>query len=355
MARYNQRSVIQAISLLNTAQGVINSSDTGTGFQKYGSDPTPSVLPTRALIQDNAVGDGHAYPRQSKPYYFNPINIPYSMALNSDIGQRILRMWLGGALSNAAAASGAIVQTIAQKAPGAVPLFANMIDSLGGASYLFADCFVESINISQSGSQEPKLTAQFMNSGHFMPISSTSIVLANVVDMYAYLKYHGAKTRLTFSDGVTSYNFATAGTLIDVSFDGKQNVVVEQLPGDGFQDSANQCQGAISSSIFIDIQNASINAKVYMDATFALFAKWLSNTLLTSIVLTFTTCEYIGTGSVVFSEYEITIPKGEFNLQGDANANFSAYSFKIDGVIGDTSSGNLVTGRIRRNTSEVLL
>lgn len=352
MARYNQRSVIQAISAPQTV-GVVMSADTGTGFTKYPSDATPAILPTRALVADNAVGDGKAYPKQSKPYYFSPINIPYSMALNSTMGQILLRMWLGGALTNASAVNVTISQAIAQKAPGAVPMVANVIDSLGGASNLFADCFVQTISISQAGSGEPKITAQLMNSGHFTPVSGTSIVLANVVDMPAYKRYHGAKTRLTFSDGSTTYNFATVGTLIDVSFDGNQNVQVEELPGDSFQDSTKQCQGAIANNFFIDVQTASIKAKVYMDASFAIFAQWLANVVLTNIVLTFYTCEFIGTGSVQFSEYEITMAKGEFNLQGDSQNNFSAYSFTINGIIGDTTSGNLVSGRVRRDTADI--
>lgn len=353
MARFNQRSVIQAVTKLNTTQGAY--SDDGAEYEKYLSDPTPSILPSRAMVEDNAVGDGHAYPKQGKPYYFSPITIPYGVALNTTMAHRIFRDWLGGAITNAAAVTGTITQSIAQKVPGAIPLLRNYINSLGGAQYLFGDAWVQSMSIQQSGSAEPKISAQIMNNGHFAKIGDTAIDLGDIDEPAAYLKYHGAKSRITFSDGATTYNFATDHTLIDMSFEGNQNVIVDQLPGDSFQDDTKQCQGAISNSFYIDVQSASVTCKVYMDASFAIFAKWLSNTLLTSIVLSYQTCELIGTtGTALYSLYEITIPQGEFNLAGDANQNFSAYTFNIKAVIGDASSGNLVTGRIRRLTAEVL-
>src|SRR5665647_1176616 len=97
MARYTQRSVIQAVTAANTAAGVFSTADTGIGFLKYPSNPTPSILPIRTMVQDQAVGDGHAYPLQGKPYYFDSVNIAYAMALNTTMAHMLFRDFLGGA------------------------------------------------------------------------------------------------------------------------------------------------------------------------------------------------------------------------------------------------------------------
>lgn len=351
MARYNLRDVIQAISSANTTSGAISSGDTGTGFDIFPSDANGPIIPTRTPVEDNAVGDGKAYPKQSKPYYFNPISFPYSMALNSTTAHRILRLWNGGTIGNTTnTVPGTTDQLIQMKNPGAVPLVCNLVRHLGGEGYMFADCFVQTIDISQSGAGEPKISAQFMNSGLFKKLADTSFVDGSAVAMASYLKYHGTKTTLIFSDGVTTYDFASEGRLCDVSFSGNQNVVVDQLPGDGFYDSSAECNGAYSKQFFIDVQSAEMKVKVYMDASFAQFASWLPNRKLTSVTLLFKSCEVIGATTHV-SEVEIKLPVAEFNLQGDTMGNFSAYSFTIKAIEGDASTDSLAIIRLRRLTA----
>ncbi len=139
-----------------------------------------------------------------------------------------------------------------------------------------------------------------------------------------------------------------------MSFSGNQNVIVDQLPGDGFYDSTAECNGAYSKQFFIDVQSASMKVKVYMDATFAQFASWLPNRKLTSVTLLFKSCQTIGATTHV-SEVEIKFPVAQFNLQGDTTGNFSAYSFTIDAIEGDPSTGSLVIMRMRRATTTLLV
>jgi hypothetical protein len=303
---------------------------------------------------DNAVGDGKAYPKQSKPYYFNPINYPYSMALNSTMGQRVLRMWLGGTIGNTARTlPGTTDQLIQMLSPGQPPMVCNLLRKLGGEGNLFGDCYVQTVEIAQQGAGEPRITAQFNNPGHFIKLANTLIDLADVAPMDSYLKYHGAKTKLTFSDGVDSYDFASEGRLIDVTFSGNQNCVVDQLPGDGFYDPAAECNGAIAKNFFIDLQTAQMTVKVYMDNTFAQFNSWLPNRKLTSVSLVFSSCEIIGL-TTDHSEIEIKFPVAQFNLQGDQQGNFSAYSFTIEAIEGDSVTGSLAEIRLRRVTSALI-
>lgn len=354
MPRQNLRDVLQAISIENLAVNEILDGDEGDQFRIFPSDAIGPVIPTRTPVEDNAVGDGKAYPKQSKPYYFNPINYPYAMALNSTMGQRLLRMWLGGTIGDTVnVVPGTTDQVIQMKAPGAAPMVANVVRKLGGEGFLFADVWPQTIEISQSMSGEPKISAQLMNAGQFKKLADTTIDTADFDTMDAYLKYHGAKTTLIFSDGVDTYNFASESRLIDVSFTGNQNVVVDQLPGDGFYDSSAQCNGAYSKTFFIDIQSAEMKVKVYMDDTFAQFASWLPNRKLTSVTLKFTSCELIG-ATTHQSEIEIKFPVAEFNLEGDTQGNFSAYSFSIKAIEGDASTGSLVIGRVRRVTGALI-
>lgn len=353
--RFNQRDVKQAISTVNTTANALSSADTGTGFTIFPSDAIPPQIPSRTLVPDNAVGDGKAYPKQGKPYYFNPQIIPYSMALNSTMAQRILRMWQGGTIGNVTNTTpGTTDQTIQMKNPGDVPLVANIVRILGGESFLHGDCFVQSFEVTQSGSQEPRISAQFQNPGLFKKIADTSLVAANFVAMPAYYKYHGVKTSIIFTDGVNTFDFASTRRLCDVSVRGNQNVIIDQLPGDGFYDASNECYGAVSKEFNIDVQSADMTVKAYMDASFTEFASWLPNRKLTSVTLLFKTCEIIGS-TTHNSEIEIKFPVGEFNLTGDTQGNNSAYTFNITAIEGDPTTDSLVIMRLRRVTTDLIV
>lgn len=350
--RHNLRDVIQAISIENTAAGTYITGDDGDQFRKFPSDANPAILPTRNVVEDNAVGDGRAYKKQGKPYYFNPVGYPIGMALNSTTAVRTFRNWLGGTIGTTVNTTPATTDHLIQmKDPGAVPLCANILRKLGGEQNLYGDCFVQSIEISQSGANEPRFTSQWGNSGHFKKLSDTSIDVTDIDSLDAYVKMHGAKTTLTFSDGVDSYDFASEHRLLDVSFSGNQNVVVDQLPGDPFQNTSNECHGAYSSAFNIDIQDAMMKVKVFMDDSFAQFASWLPNRKLTSVKLKFASCEIVGATTHHF-EFEIQFPVAQFNLSGSQQNNFSAYEFNIEAIEGDPTTGSLVIGRIRRATAD---
>jgi hypothetical protein len=354
MARYNVRDVIQAISIENLAPNEYLVGDVGNQFRVFPGDPITPVLPTRTPVADNAVGDGRAYPKQGKPYYFNGITFPYGMALNSTMGQRMFRNWLGGPISNTVnAGPGTTDQVIQMLDPGSVPAVVNLLRKLGGEAFLYGDAFVQTIEIAQQKAGEPRISGNWGNPGHNAKLASTAIDIADIDTLDPYLKYHGAKTSLVFSDGTTTFDYASQGRLIDVRFSGNQNVVVDQLPGDGFLDPANECYGAVSKNFFIDVQSAEITGRVYMDANFSEFDSWAANKKLTSVTLLFKSCEKIGLTTHV-SEVEVKFPVGEFNLAGDQDGNFSAYSFTINAIEGDPTTGSLVIGRVRRVTGALI-
>lgn len=346
MARQNLRGVIQAVSIQNTALGEYLTD--GTDFKKFPGDQQAPVVPTRQNVEDNMVGDGRAYPKQSQPYIFDPRNMPYAGALNSTMGVRIFRDWLGGAVTpTQRAVQGTYDLAIAQKAPGVEPRMFNILRSNGGESFNHGDSYVQTIEISQSGAGEPRISGSIGNSGHFEKLSHAGIDTADIVAMASYLKAHGVKSRLTFTDGTNTYDWAGEKRLIDVTFTGNQNVIVENLPGDSFIDTANECYGSYAGSCYIDVQSAEIRAKVYMNEYFTDFDQWLANKKITSVSLVFKGCAKIGLTTDVW-ELEIKIPIAEFNLAGDTQGNFAAYNFTIRAIEGDPVTGNLVTGRVRQ-------
>lgn len=347
MARQNTRTVIQAVSLEHTTLNDLL--DDGAEFGKFYADASDPVLPTRQYTQDQMVGDGRAYDRHSQPLNNDPINYPYAGLLNSTQGVRLIRDWLGGTIDETDNTTpGTIDSLIHQLAPGEVPLLSNYLRELGGESLVHADVFVQTIEISQQGNAQPRISAGLSNSGLSKKISDTSIDTADVEDAASYLTYNYAKTRLTFSDGVNSYNFANDSRLLNVTFSGNQGVQVEFLPGDSFLNATSQCQGTYSKNVYIDVQSANIQATVYMDENFTEFDSWVANRKLTSISLFFATCEHVGTGGTHYAEIEIKIPIGEFNMTGGRQGNFSTYSFNIKAIEGDPTTGDLVQARIRQ-------
>lgn len=347
MARVNQRNVDNLISIENTTLGEYFVGDDGDQFRKFLQDAQGPIFSTRTTVPDNEVGDGSPYEKHSKPYYYDPINKPYSGALNNTIGIRILRMWMGGAATPTEnAVPGTFDYAVVQLAPGACPMLCNQIRSNGGNSLLFGDVFTQTVEISQQGSGEPRLTSQFSNGGHSIDLADTTIDLADAEDALARLKMDGKRTTFTFSDGVDTYNFVSEKRLIDLSFSGNQNVIVEQLPGDSPLDAAAECQGGFTQNIYIDVQDAMMRAKVYMDGTFAQYLSWIKNRKLTSVTAKWSTCEIIGL-TTHHGEIEVKFPIAEFTLTPDTQGNFDAYSMDIKAIEGDPVSGSLVLMRYR--------
>lgn len=348
MARHNQRKVINAISIENTAIGEYLTGDDGDQFRKFPSNVQAPPLPTRTPVPDEMIGSGSPYPQHSQPYYYDPINKPYAGILTDTFGARLLRMFLGGALTETEnALPGTSDWAIVQLAPGLPPMVCNQIRSNGGAKFLYGDVFVQTLEITQTGAGQPQVSAQFSNGGHHIAIADTTIDLADVDAMDTYLKFDGKKTKLTFSDGVDSYDFAAEKRLIDVSFTGNQNVLVEQLPGDSPLVASAECAGGFTQNLNIDVQDGMMRVKVYMDDSFAQFASWKANRKLTSVILKFSSCETIGL-TTHKAELEIKFPIAEFNLTGDTQGNFDAYSFEIRAIEGDPVSGSLILGRVRK-------
>lgn len=356
MARVNQRSAINAISIENTAIGEYL--DDGALFRKFPADPKGPFMPTRTKVPDNMVGSGSPYPKQSKPYYYNPVNEPYAGALTDTIGARILRLWNGGT-NNAVAvvgATGVSDNTVEMLDAGDAPLTVNLIRADGGARFLLGDVAVQTVEVSQDMSNEPRISATFFNGGHFATIGDTNIDTADVEAMEAYKKFDGKKTRLTFSDGVDTFDFAGEKRLISVTFTGNQNVKADQLPGDSPVDATNECRGGFTQNLSIGVQQASMRVKVFMDADFDEFASWQADRKLTSVSLVFKTCDKIGTGTPVYTELEIKFPIGEFNLEPDTQGDEQAFAFVIDAIEGDAVTGSLVKirARILGNIDETL-
>lgn len=350
--RLNQRNTINAISIENTAIGEYLTGDDGDKFVKFPADAQPPTMVSRTSVPNQMIGSGNAYDQHSKPYYYDALNKPYSGALTNTIGARIIRMFLGGPITTVD--NGNVVgtkdHTIEQLTPGSEPMVCNQIRAhkLGGPEFLFGDVYTQTLEISQQGSSQPRITASFSNGGHHAELPDTDIDKADILALANYLMFDGKKTRLTFSDGTTNYDFAADKRLIDVTFTGNQNVINEQLPGDGPIDPDNECEGGFTDNIHIDVQDAQIRVKCYLDSNFhtSEFAAWKSNKKLTSISLIFKTCEKIGSATHN-AEIELKMPIGEFMMESDSQGNFDAVTYVIKGIEGDPVTGSLVKARIR--------
>lgn len=345
MGRINQRKVINAVSIENTSIGEYL--DDGALFRKFKQEATPPVWATRTTVPDTEVGDGSAYDKHSTPYYYDPVTKQFSGALDNKYGIRVLRQWQGGAATPTTnTVPGTKDYAVVQLAPGSAPMVCNEIRGNGGSSILYGDVFRQTVEITQQGAGQPRLSCQSSNGGYVMPIADTSIDTADIEDADARLKFDGKKTTFTFSDGVDTYDFVSEKRLIDLSFSGNQNVIVEQLPGDSPLDATAECQGGYTQNIYIDVQSAMMKAKVYMKETFAEYLSWVKNRKLTSVTTKWSTCETIGS-TTHKCEIEVKFPVAEFTLTPDTQGNFDAYTMDIKAIEGDPVSGSLVLMRFR--------
>lgn len=341
MDKFNVRNVIQAITIAATA--LLEYEDDGANYEKFEGDATDPVIPTRTHTENNMVGDGKPFPKQSKPLEFDPRNIPYNGLLTTHMGIRILRMFQGGSIATTTNSLPATVDSlIHQKTSGETPLMANMLRKLGGEQLVHGDTFVQTVNITQSMKQQPRISSQLSNTGHLAKISTLGLDVADIEDIPDYLTFDGNRTRVTFTDGTNNYDLI----VLDVNFQGNQNVQVEGLPKDPYYDAAHPCYGSYAQNVMIGVQSANMTVKVYMDEDFDVFDAWLANKKLTNVKLLFQTCEIIGS-TTHHGEIEIIFPIAEFTLSGGQNKDMSAFSFNIKAIEGDSVSGDLVQVRIR--------
>lgn len=345
---FNLKSIVQAISSAPTALGEYL--DDGGDFIIYESEQSNPVLIERNNVEDNNVGTGRIFPLVSKPYEFTPRNIPIQGLLTSNMGVRILRMFQGGIVAETVNSVPATKDSlIKQKTSGTTPMLANIVRKNGGEKFLHGDAFVQTVNITQTGKEQPRYSATLQNSGHFADLDDTAIDTADFETRPSYYAYDGVNTKLTFTDGTNNYDFAGDGLLKEVGFQGNQGVIVDGGMGDPHYDEANQCLGSYSQNIKIDTQSGVITAKVNMDANFAIFAQtWLPFKKLTNVKLLFKTCEIIGS-TTHHAEIEIQFPIAELtSIVGDQNKNMSAYTLTITAKEGDNTDNSLIKIRVRQ-------
>ena len=79
---FNLRSIVQAIS--NGYTNIGEYVNDGEAFTKYESEASNPVLIGRNNVENNNVGDGRVFPKQSKPYEFTPRDIPIHGLLTSN-------------------------------------------------------------------------------------------------------------------------------------------------------------------------------------------------------------------------------------------------------------------------------
>lgn len=352
MARVNQESIIQARSSAATAIGTYL--DDGALFKKFPGKVKARDFPSRNLVEDDNVGDGNFNPQQGKPYYFEPANIPYSGILNSTVCEEIIRDFMGGVVTPTTNTTpGTIDHAIVQLVPGLAPRARNYIESNGGAAFLRGDVYVQSIGIQQQGSNQPQFTAQMSNGGHYAEIADTAIDVGDILDQDPYKFFDGKRTTLTFVIGATTYNLVNEKRLFDINFSANQNVVVEQLPGDSPIDASNECEGGYTTNCYIGKRSkdsAMMQIKFYAKDTFPEFADWKANNKVTSLILTFSSCEIIG-ATTHHEEIEIKFPVAEWNITSDVNGDFESYNVDFKAIDGDPTSKSLFLTRIRRVAS----
>lgn len=350
MPRANVRNVIQAMSLETT--DLLEVLDDGALFRKFPANISAPPVPTRQKTPDNMVGEGRPYPKKGKPMRFDPRDIAVQGALTNTVSVRLIRLALGGAVDETVNTTPNLTtdSLIHMLDAGSQPLLFNLLRDNDGLPMLHANCYVESFTIDQQGDAEPSFDARIRNNGHFKELPDTAIDDADIEPMTTYLKMHGVKTGLTFSDGALSYDFPSEGRLLGVNFQYNQNCIVEGMIGDPFVVPTNECVGAMSKNIYIDVQSAITRLTVYMDGGYDEFDAWLLDKSITSLSILFRTCEII-VGTHLF-EIEIKVPISEINLAGGLQGNFSTFTVELPAVDGDPTTGDLVQARIRHLTSQ---
>lgn len=341
-------SVKQAIAI---QASVGNPSLTETDYNEFLCNPLPPQLPRNESVTDeNMVGDGTSrVVRNVYNYYWAQRNLTISGLLNDHISGILMKGFLAGA-TTVTPLTPATVKDIStvQKSNSVSPNFFSIYRHLEGEQFIHGDLFPNAFSITQEGEAMPTFSFDLMGTGLF--VFDTPLVgwdEGQHVDAPNYEYFHGAATEFTATDGTTTYNFTTQGTLISVGIEGNNGGRVARRPGDTFHVPADRNSGAFARNAAMGKATGHVvRVKIDLGSSLPEFKAMVQRKTLTGGKVTFKGLNKV-LATVHDYEFEIGFPKARFGMiDGDTDDQYGALSLEITPEKDPVTLG-LFTSRIR--------
>jgi hypothetical protein len=139
-------------------------------FETIICDPVLPVIPEPELIDDSdQVGDGTEGPKDPRPGKTPSPQVTLGAKLSNVFPARLMKRFLGGTVVNSAPiVTGVYDHTVGMQARTSfVPQLTTVAMLLGGADPILSSMGVNTVDISQTGTDDPKISFGLMGSGHY--------------------------------------------------------------------------------------------------------------------------------------------------------------------------------------------
>lgn len=334
-----------------TIEGTYNTAEsTGSNYVQVPTMQPFFVLPKLEKLSD-AGKSGHTAATHLCNHYWSPGAYGFADDAETDVPGRLFRRALGGSVTDTLVETGVYDHTFAILPPqtGSILPSFGMASLLDAASFLLHGCMVESFKVSQKGDQRAQYEANLVNSGKFTkPHGLTSLPeLVSPACMDAF------RTEVTYldSDGTTTVNFGTLGTIIEWMVEHKNNIkTAKRRIGDTIQTPSSGGSGAHVRRMPRGKYETNISMLIdFLDAAY-----WLKSTL--NEVMTNLKFKVVGptVGATSRHEFEIIVPKFAFQSVDTAEDDGDAATTLNVVPLEDPTSLGTITGRIRNNQATLL-
>ena len=334
-----------------TIEGTYNTAEsTGSNYVQVPTTQPFFVLPKLEKMSD-AGKSGHTAPTHLCNHYWSAGAYAFADDAETDVPARLFRRALGGSVTDTLVATGVYDHTFAILPPqtGSILPSFGMASLLDAASFLLHGCMVESFKASQKGDQRAQYEANIVNSGKFTKPHGLSSLpeLASPACMDAY------RTVVTYldSDGTTTVDFGSLGTVIEWMVEHKNNIKTNKRRiGDTIQTPSSGGAGAHVRRMPRGKYETNISMLIdFLDASY-----WLKQTI--NEVMTLLKFKMVGPliDATYRHEFEIIVPKFSFQAVDTAEDDGDAATQLTVVALEDPTSLGTITGRIRNNQATLL-
>lgn len=354
MANRNVKSVELAIS---SAPATINTiSETFGDYTRFKVEQFDTPIPQPDLMDDSGtVGDGIGYEQNIWTYRWKPMSMTLKNKIEDTLFPILFRRVLGSASTNAAVtASTTYDHTIpmATELERVEPYLFPVVVK-GQSDFIYGDCYVKSLTISQNKDEHPMYEAEIENSGYFKKISDTTLAVSSIpavsTTYISNQKYHGGATTLVYNNGSAQDLTASRG-LISVSAKLTQPCEIINLPGDSFLTAGSTASGTYAGTIMRQTQEQDIiTLRFYADSALSHWTDMKAGTVLTNLILKFQG-KVIGATTEKY-ETEVKLTRAQVvSVTGTTEGEYEAFDVTIK-ALPDSTTKRLCIGRIRNGSA----
>jgi hypothetical protein len=342
-------NVLQGIAIQGT---VNNPSLVATNYYQYLANVLAPQLPKLESVDDSAmVGDGYSrVERNIYPYYFADKPWQISGELNDHISAILMHAGQGGAVVPTTR-PGSVKDITSVASNSSVPKYFSLFRHLGGDNFIHGSMFVNNWSIQQEGEARPTFNSDLLGTGMFVDadaLAAASFDENAMIVAPEYEHFHGARTVVSATDGVETYNWTSDGSLSSLAIESGNSGLITKRPGDPMSVTGDGRSGAYARLARIGKSTGMIKLKVDLGSSLREFKAMILRRKLTALTIKFLGFGKIGSTSDEF-EYEIKSPVSQFTtIDGETDQDFGALSLEIRPLRDPVTKGRFTT-RVRTN------